>query len=271
MRKLFSFLLAVALIFPPSLVWSATGCTYPGSLDSISDKSTGDFVSVANWNSHSCAIEKLETGPLRPNDGNASAPAYAFRTSSGAGMFLSAANQIDFSTSSTARWRINSSGHLLGVTDNSFDIGATGATRPRDLYLAGKATIGGRLLMATSVVTGADPTDIVLPNNASVRFLQSSGTTSANFSITGASDNNMNFDVPTTTDLYSFGWTAASLLQLFSANGGPVIKFVTEASTDPTAPSANQAILYAKENGSGKTQLCARFTTGSVQCFATEP
>lgn len=41
--------------------------------------------------------------------------------------------------------------------------------------------------------------------------------------------------------------------------------------TDPTAPSSNRAILYSKDNGAGKTQLCVRFPTGAVQVLATEP
>ena len=41
--------------------------------------------------------------------------------------------------------------------------------------------------------------------------------------------------------------------------------------TDPAAPAANEALLYARDNGSGKTQLCVRFPTGAVQVLATEP
>jgi hypothetical protein len=47
------------------------------------------------------------------------------------------------------------------------------------------------------------------------------------------------------------------------------IKF-TEIS-DPTAPATNDVILYAKDNGAGKTQLMARFATGAVQQVAIEP
>jgi hypothetical protein len=41
--------------------------------------------------------------------------------------------------------------------------------------------------------------------------------------------------------------------------------------TDPDAPAANTCVVYAKDNGSGKTQLCVRFPTGAVQVLATEP
>lgn len=36
-------------------------------------------------------------------------------------------------------------GPLVWTTDNSFDIGASGATRPRDLFLGRNATVGGSL------------------------------------------------------------------------------------------------------------------------------
>jgi hypothetical protein len=40
---------------------------------------------------------------------------------------------------------------------------------------------------------------------------------------------------------------------------------------DPAAPAANQAVVYARDNGAGKTQLCVVFNTGAVQVLATEP
>jgi hypothetical protein len=41
--------------------------------------------------------------------------------------------------------------------------------------------------------------------------------------------------------------------------------------TTPTAPAANKARLFVRDNGSGKTQLCVRFPTGAVQVIKTEP
>ena len=35
----------------------------------------------------------------------------------------------------TERWRITEAGHFIGATDNVLDIGASGATRPRNLYV----------------------------------------------------------------------------------------------------------------------------------------
>jgi hypothetical protein len=49
------------------------------------------------------------------------------------------------------------------------------------------------------------------------------------------------------------------------------IEFETEQSSDPSAPGANGARLFTKDNGAGKTQLCVRFNTGVVQVVATQP
>lgn len=51
--------------------------------------------------------------------------------------------------------------------------------------------------------------------------------------------------------------------------GGGGFQFIER--TTPSAPAANKGLLYAKDNGGGKTQLCAIFNSGAEQCFATEP
>lgn len=46
---------------------------------------------------------------------------------------------------------------------------------------------------------------------------------------------------------------------------------LTEQGADASAPATNNAIIYVKDNGGGKTQLVVRFPTGAVQTLATEP
>jgi len=41
--------------------------------------------------------------------------------------------------------------------------------------------------------------------------------------------------------------------------------------TAPSAPAANGIILFGKDNGSGKTQLMALFSSGAAQQVAIEP
>lgn len=52
------------------------------------------------------------------------------------------ASRLDFRTSGSYKWAITSGGHLLTSTDNTYDIGASGATRPRNGYFGGSLTTG---------------------------------------------------------------------------------------------------------------------------------
>ena len=53
------------------------------------------------------------------------------------------------------------------------------------------------------------------------------------------------------------------------STGGGALQF-TEM-TAPTAPAANNAILFLQDNGAGKTQLMVLFPTGAAQQVAIEP
>jgi hypothetical protein len=50
---------------------------------------------------------------------------------------------------------------------------------------------------------------------------------------------------------------------------GGALNFVEQ--TAPSAPSSNQVVIWAEDNGSGKTRLMARFATGANQQIAIEP
>ncbi len=49
---------------------------------------------------------------------------------------------LRFLTGNSPRWEVSAAGHFLAVTDNSFDIGASGATRPRNYFGAGYVQTG---------------------------------------------------------------------------------------------------------------------------------
>ena len=61
------------------------------------------------------------------------------------GQAIYAADEHRFFSKSvgTEWWEITSSGHLFAAVDNTYDIGAVGATRPRNLYVAGTGVFGG--------------------------------------------------------------------------------------------------------------------------------
>jgi hypothetical protein len=41
--------------------------------------------------------------------------------------------------------------------------------------------------------------------------------------------------------------------------------------TAPSAPGANKVVIFARDNGAGKTQLCALFSSGAIQQLAIQP
>jgi hypothetical protein len=49
--------------------------------------------------------------------------------------FYTAADNVTLT--GTSRWNINSAGNFLASTDNTYDIGASGASRPKDIFAAG--------------------------------------------------------------------------------------------------------------------------------------
>jgi len=54
-------------------------------------------------------------------------------------------------------------------------------------------------------------------------------------------------------------------------NGAFSMRMLGEVTSDPGNPSSNQARVFLKDNGSGKTQLAVRFGSGAAQVIATEP
>jgi hypothetical protein len=87
-------------------------------------------------------------------------------------------------------WNINSSGHFVAGTDNTYDIGASGANRPRFVYAANNfvggagfvgASTGTLTYGARAVVSSPADGIVLLQNNALADFtrLQFGGTTSS--------------------------------------------------------------------------------------------
>ena len=57
-----------------------------------------------------------------------------------------------FRISGTERWRVSTGGHFLAGTDNTSDIGASGATRPRNTYVANSVVVGANVTVNTSAI-----------------------------------------------------------------------------------------------------------------------
>ena len=55
---------------------------------------------------------------------------------------------LTFGSSATSRWQITSGGNFIAQVDNTYDIGASGANRPRNVYAAGSIDAGSNVFAA---------------------------------------------------------------------------------------------------------------------------
>lgn len=84
---------------------------------------------------------------------------------------------ISFEIGSSQRWAINGSGHLLAGADNTYDIGASGATRPRKIYVATDVDAGGYVSCGNTSGLRSGRMRISTPTADGVVLLQNSGQT----------------------------------------------------------------------------------------------
>jgi len=142
--------------------------------NTFTDSSNYERGSIA-WNSNNFDITVGQSG-------TGSARSMRVFTTGSASLQLGANNSL--------QWSINTSGHFLAATDNTYDIGASGATRPRTVYAAtsfisGNAVVAGSagsFQFANRTILQC-PSDgvLTLQNNAASDFtrLQFGGTTSS--------------------------------------------------------------------------------------------
>lgn len=160
-------------------------------------------------------------------------------------------------------------GHITFTPDTTYDIGASGATRPRHIYVADEVRAGASLTLDGSAATASFGTakdfnwnswGVIEANNAAIMSLSSGSGFhwSSTTAYSGAKD-------------IRLARAAAGILRVHNSGGSTGAAVQLEEMTAPTTGGGNTARLYAKDNGSGKTQLCALFATGAEQCFATEP
>jgi hypothetical protein len=153
----------------------------------------------------------------------------------------------------------------FGTTDNFALIFKTnGVAR-------GRFTNDGIGLMGTTLATGANASDWVMKNTGAYRFVNAAGSSSAAFGIVGDANDNVTIAVPTAGDSINFGFSTNIRGWFQEQNSGGGLYFQGESSADHATLAANDAVLYTKDNGSGKTQLMVKFGTGAAQVIATEP
>ena len=144
----------------------------------------------------------------------------------------------------------------LIFTDNTYDIGASGATRPRNLYLAGLLTMGGALTVSGAVTMSATTDNLALGTS------QTSGTwTAGGASQTGT----LTLDQSTKTHTLNIGSgaTESAATKTINIGTGGVstsTTSITIGSTNGTTVNVNGAAVFS----AGTAAAPAITTTGDT-------
>lgn len=137
-----------------------------------------------------------------------------------------ASTELHLVTAGSTRWNINGSGHFLAGTDNTYDIGASGATRPRNIYL-GTALYVAEVSAPSTPASGAGvvyaKTDNLLyfKNDAGTEFDLTSGSGNAK-TVKFAKTAQTSISTATTASIVGTGSGSATLAANFFTVGKSV-------------------------------------------------
>jgi len=123
-------------------------------------------------------------------------------------------------------------------------------------FQIGPERAGTGLIRSVQIDAGAE---VFIGNGTPAIFFSTNGNT--RWRITGAG-----MLLPIADNLLDIGEASAKVRRMYMG------EFVQMSEmTAPAAPAANNVVIYAVDNGSGKTQLMALFATGAAQQIAIEP
>ena len=120
-----------------------------------------------------------------------------------------------FGSSTNDWWKITSAGHFIAAIDNTYDIGASGANRPRSGYFGTNVTVGNALVLGAGVgqIVWNGRAQLTSPADAVLRLNNAAATITTDITLSGASS--------TGTSTATFGGSIVSggNVQAVSAGG----------------------------------------------------
>lgn len=242
MRKFLALFLTALIALPPITAIASTGCNYPTSLDTFSNFVTGDSLTPTALNTRSCAIEKLESGPLRPNKGSAGAPSYAFINDDNTGVTSLADNQLDLVTAGVSRLSISSVGTVS--TSAAFQVGTTAQTGTTNRFrmlqtMARAQTAVAQTILnntETALLLGSESTDTDTIHSTASNQSRLTAQIAGKYLVTGAVDWASNATGVRRLRVKKNGTTDYAVVNVAAVNGSTtnltISAFVDLAATD---------------------------------------
>lgn len=229
--------------------WTASN---PGAvLDTILTRDAANTLALRNGtNAQRFNIYKTYTDASNYELGGfvwSSSKLTVFTTAAGTGVSksleLMASSNLFFGSNGGNKWTINTSGHFLADADNTYDIGASGATRPRNVYVGNAITVTN-ILMAN--INTLNNTHTVLTfTNSSDNLLFATGGTSPRINFCGTTSSfpalkrsSTTLQVRLADDTANAPLESASLKTDAPAGGTAATwKLGVAASVSPTSPN----------------------------------
>jgi hypothetical protein len=230
--------------------WLHSGSTAVVPWEVLQDQNAGFLARVRNANAGNAAFAELRVQgdtavcslTARSSTFTAAANECGVTVTNGPLVLVAASAQpVRIRTTAINRWLWDASGHYLCTTDNTLDVGASGATRPRTLYLGTSLNVGNGVTpsIANGDVVFSDGTRSVAWD-ASIGSLIIAGKSSANFAINVTATADINITALFSQNL-STGTSASTVLRLRNDAGNDVFlaSYGTNHATNP-----NLAFLF---------------------------
>lgn len=155
-----------------------------------------------------------------------------------------------FRTAGSNRWVVETDGTFKAASDNTYDIGASGANRPRNVYLGGQVIAGSNLISGNNVQTAGSGSfnwvgrsAIVSPSDGAVRIGDATLTNS--FTMTAGASNLLTLNGGLKTTGATFALQTATTLTDNAA---------AQVATMTNGPAAGNPTKWIAINDNGTTR-----------------
>lgn len=196
----------------------------------------------------------IMTGPVKLASGTVTAPGLTFNANNGVGFYLAAANSLGiavnsvsiglFNASATAIWGFD---HIFGsVVSLASVVGLSGGFRTT-------VTVTGMLDITGGLIIGYDGT----PDIDTIKI----GTSTLGFDFDAGTEPRLKFDINSDilynrgSNYYQFTVSSSVAKQLSATNLFYSGELDFTEVTAPASAATDQAIIYAKDNGSGLSRM----------------
>ncbi len=148
----------VSMMLTSTLGWTNTSNAL-NTVDTVLRRDAANTLALQNgtsaqafnvYNTWSSAGANYERLALKWSSNIVTIGTEAGGTGSSRGMVITAAGNLYLGGGGVVEWQISSSGNFVAYADATYDIGASGANRPRNAYLSGTITVPAIALGSTS-------------------------------------------------------------------------------------------------------------------------